>query len=255
MKTFSLYVDRRSFVHDIDPFSKLSFIAFAILLPIIAPDMRVSFVCVAAGFLLLASAGVLKRAAPVYAFVSFVLLTVVIIQGMFGVDNETPVFNVLGFTFYREGLLTALKVILRVYNIIQSFLILVLTTKPEELVGDLVWRGLSPRIGYVINSTFQIIPQMMATVGAITDAQRSRGMETEGNLIVRFKAFIPLMGPVVLNSFISTKERAMALEVRAFSAKNGHTAFHERKSYKYGMLLRSAFVVILMLTIFWRLFA
>ena len=54
------------------------------------------------------------------------------------------------------------------------------------------WRnvGFSPRFGYIVTSVFQIIPQMMGTMNTIMDAQRSRGLETEGNLRTRAKAFL-----------------------------------------------------------------
>ncbi|WDU84655.1 energy-coupling factor transporter transmembrane component T [Caloramator sp. Dgby_cultured_2] len=93
-----------------------------------------------------------------------------------------------------------------------------LTTKPSDLIENLVRRGLSPKLGYVLASVLQIIPQMLSTMDTILDAQRSRGLETEGKLIKRLKAFIPLIGPAVMNSLISTRERAMALEMRGFNS-------------------------------------
>ena len=71
-----------------------------------------------------------------------------------------------------------------------SFATFVLSTKPADLVEALEKSGFSKRFGYIINSVFQIIPQMTGTMSTIMDAQRSRGMETEGSLLVRAKAFI-----------------------------------------------------------------
>jgi len=111
-----------------------------------------------------------------------------------------------------------------VLNIIFAFCVLVLTTKPSDIIESMVSRGFSPRIGYVFVSLFQLIPQMTERMSTITDAQRSRGMETEGSLLIRMKAFIPLISPVIMSSFIDTKERAIALEVRGFNSK-------EKKSF------------------------
>ena len=63
----------------------------------------------------------------------------------------------------------------------------------------------------------------MGTMHTITDAQRSRGMETEGNLLVRIKAFLPLISPVVMSALTATRERAIALEVRGFGVKGTKT--------------------------------
>ena len=69
---------------------------------------------------------------------------------------------------------------------------------------------------------------MMKTKDTIVDAQRSRGMETEGNLLVRMKAFLPLISPVVMSALINTRERAIALEVRGFGRKNKKTILSDR---------------------------
>jgi energy-coupling factor transport system permease protein len=71
-------------------------------------------------------------------------------------------------------------------------------------------------MGYVVQSALQIIPQTLDMAGRIQDAQRARGLETEGSLPHRFRAYLPLMLPLVLSSLVATQERAMALEVRGF---------------------------------------
>ena len=73
---------------------------------------------------------------------------------------------------------------------------------------------------------------MMGTMHTITDAQRSRGMETEGNLLVRIKAFLPLISPVVMSALTATRERAIALEVRGFGAKGTKTWLHPHQKAK-----------------------
>lgn len=253
MKSISLYVEKNSLVHSIDPISKLYYILFAIAVPIILPTMTVALVCMLISIALLLMAKVFHKTIPVFGFVLFVLLTVVIIQGLFKADNETPLFQVGPFIFYQEGLLYALMITLRVINIVGAFMILVLTTKPSDLVEALVRKGLSPRIGYVLSSVFQIIPEMMSAMGTIMDAQRSRGMETEGNLGVRIKAFLPLLGPVVLSSLLNTKERAMALEVRGFNSRLNRTYLHEEKKHAYSKIIAWVLLTIGVLAIVWRI--
>ena len=106
--------------------------------------------------------------------------------------------------FYREGMMYALRISCNVLNMLLAFAVFVLTTKPTELVEDLEQAGFSPKIGYVISSVFQIVPQMSGTMNTIMDAQRSRGLETEGNLITRAKSFLPLISPVVMSSLDRT---------------------------------------------------
>lgn len=81
------------------------------------------------------------------------------------------------------------------------------------------------------------------------DAQRSRGLETEGNLWTRLKAFLPLIGPVVMSSLLETRERAMALEVRGFSASGKKTFLYERESSTLDRVLQWTLIVVLILSI------
>ncbi len=253
MKAFSLYVDKKTFVHQWDTITKICYIVCVCVLPAIGRGLWVSFFCIGFSVFLLLCAGVFRSTLRIYGFVSLILLTVVLIQGLFWIKNETLAFHVLGLSFYKEGLLKSLHIVLRVLNLVSSFLILMFTTKPSELGEDLIKAGLSPRMGYVIVSVFQIIPQMMATIDTIVDAQRSRGLETEGSVLVRAKAFLPLLVPVVINSFNNTKERAMALEVRAFSARNKKTFIHEREPLKYVKALRAMMALVVLVVLLGRI--
>ena len=131
--------------------------------------------------------------------------------------------------FYWEGMMYALRISCNILIMLLAFAVFVLTTKPTELVEDLEQAGFSPKIGYVISSVFQIIPQMSGTMNTIMDAQRSRGLETEGNLITRAKSFLPLISPVVMSSLINTRERAIALEIRGFESGRKKTYLREGK--------------------------
>ncbi len=219
MKTLSLYENKNSFLNGLTPGTKVLYIIAALLLPIFFASRLISFEFIVLSILLLCQSKVIKKALPILAVSGFVLLTVIIIQGLFRAGNETVVLPLGPVAFYKEGLLFALGITLNVLNIIFSFCVLVLTTKPSDMIESMVRRGFSPRIGYVFVSLFQLIPQMTDRMATITDAQRSRGMETEGSLLVRIKAFLPLISPVIMSSFIDTKERAIALEVRGFNAK------------------------------------
>jgi len=120
-------------------------------------------------------------------------------------------------------------------------------------VEELVRKGLSPRFGYVLDSIFQILPQMIKTTRTIMDAQRSRGLETEGKLRVRVKAFLPLIVPVVLSSLIHAKERALALEVRGLHFEGQKTWLREKREYPYSRAIQAGLLSVLALSIAWRI--
>jgi energy-coupling factor transport system permease protein len=204
-------------------------------------------------YLLLLLSGTARRALPVIGASSLILITVVIIRRLFSYSNHTPLFSLGPFVFYKEGLLFALNITLRIFSIINAVSMLIFTTRPSDLIEALIKHGLSPRIAYVFSSLLQIIPQMMSTVDTIIDAQRSRGMETEGSLAQRMRAFIPLMVPAVISSLTGTRERALALEVRAFNSRNPKTFLNEGNNYKNAPLLQIAQILVLIAAVVWRI--
>ena len=87
--------------------------------------------------------------------------------------------------------------------------------------------GVSPRASYVILASFQAITDLGATAKVVLEAQKARGVETEGSLFVRVRAFFPVLAPVFLSAMSATEERAIALDARAFNSAGKHTSLIE----------------------------
>ena len=253
MKTISLYTNNGSWLTQLHPFTKLWYLAAAICIPLLTGSLWGFAVMIIISFALLKSGRLIKKALPLIAFSFTIILTIFLIHGLVNQQNKNVLFAIGFLRFYKEGLLYAAHIGLNILNMLLSFAIVVLSTRPSELVDELERKGFSPRFGYIINSVFQILPQMMATRDVIADAQRSRGMETEGNMLVRIKAFLPLISPVVMSSLINTRERAIALEVRGFGRKQKKTWLYDRPKCKWDPAVRGILVFLLVLVIVWRI--
>jgi energy-coupling factor transport system permease protein len=213
----SLYVSGTSLLHRAHPFTKGVLTLVAIALAFIAPSLRWVILIGLILIALLAYAGVLARFA-VLAFALLLPLTLllVIVQGIANPANRTVLIPLGPLSLYVEGILFAVLTASRLIDLVAATFLFSFTTKPADFAEALMQRGLSPRFGYVIQSALQIIPQSLETADRIRGAQRARGLETEGPLLRRARAFIPLLLPLVLSSLVATQERAMALEVRGF---------------------------------------
>lgn len=236
MKSLSVYEEKHSFLNGLSPKSKLMYVISAILLPLLIGGftgqlLQASFgeyralasyipfvVLIVLSFALLATSHVLDKAKTPLGVTGFILLTILIIQTFFRSGEFTPLFSIGPLVTRKEGFELALGIVLNVLNISLSFCVFALTTKPSDMMQQMVQAGFSARLGYVFVSLFQIIPQMTEHTSTIVDAQRSRGMETEGSLLTRIRAFLPLLQPVIMSSFMDTRERSIALEVRGFSS-------------------------------------
>ena len=69
----------------------------------------------------------------------------------------------------------------------------------------------------MVSASVRSVPGIVERAGQIADAQRARGLDTEGSPWRRLRGLVPLVGPVLLGSIADVEERAMALEARGFS--------------------------------------
>ena len=229
MKSISLYVDKDTYLTRMHPFTKLCYILTAVAASLITGKLWAFAIFIGISLVMLISGKIIRKVFPLIAFSFTILITIFLIHGLFNHENATLLFAAGPLKFYQEGMLYALRISLNVLNMLLAFAVFVLTTRPVELVEDLERIGFSPKIGYVVSSVFQIVPQMSGTMNTIMDAQRSRGLETEGSLLTRAKSFLPLISPVVMSSLINTRERAIALEIRGFEAGQKKTYLREDK--------------------------
>jgi len=191
-----------------------------IALAFIAPSIPWVLVILAILLALAVLAGVVRRMLPLAVAVLVPLAVLLLaVQGFANPANRTEAFAVGPVVYYREGLTIAALAALRIACLIGATLLFSFTTRPADIAEALMQRGLSPRMGYVVQSALQIIPQTLDMAGRIQDAQRARGVEMEGSLLQRARAYLPLILPLVLSSLVATQERAMALEVRGFGLK------------------------------------
>jgi energy-coupling factor transport system permease protein len=151
------------------------------------------------------------------------VLSLVLIQGFF-TPGATVLLHFGPLRFTLEGLQVALRLSSRLLTGLGAATLLMMVTRPDELMRGLVEHGLPNQIAYIIAAALQIVPTFQARAHAILDAQRSRGLETEGPINVRLRALAPLVGPLILSSLMEIEERAIALEARAFTRPGRRTS-------------------------------
>ena len=156
----------------------------------------------------------------------FVTVVCFIFQILF-IPGDTVIWKLWVFSITQEGLDKAVSLCSKILGIGSAAILSVKILNLNKLMAVLEKKGVSPTVSYVLMSTASIIPQMNKKMGTILEAQKSRGIEMESNLIVRAKAFFPSGGPLILISIVSAEESAITLEARAFSAPCKKTTLHE----------------------------
>lgn len=119
----------------------------------------------------------------------------------------------------------------------------------DRLVRALEQRNVSPKVSYVVVATVNLLPAMRARMHVILDAQRARGVETDGNWFLRAKAFFPALGPLLISSIVGIEERAMTLEARAFTASGPRTSLYAVPDGNGDKVLRWSALVVLLVAV------
>jgi energy-coupling factor transport system permease protein len=165
-----------------------------------------------------AIAGVLPRLLRVGLVLALPLaVSVLVVNLFFFPSGSTVLFRIGPITATAEGLAYAIETLVRLLAITGALALFYLTTPIGSLVVDLERRGVSPRLAFVVSASVRTVPAILERAGQIADAQRARGLDTEGSIWRRLRGLVPLVGPVLLGSIGEVEERSMALEARGFS--------------------------------------
>ena len=253
--SFSLYIPRESGMHRLHPLTNLALVAFCLVLGLFLPGVWLTYLA----FMLLivplaAWAGVLPSfLRAVFKTALPVVISVFLVQGLFW-PGGTPILHLGPLSLKQEGLQFAIRSAGRFITVVSSFLLLTFTTRPDGLMLALSQRGFPNSIAYIMLATMQIVPRFQAKANTILDAQRSRGLETEGNLLVRLRALLPLVQPLLLGSIVDIEERAIALEVRAFGRQGPKTSLLVLHDTPAQRVLRWLLLLGMLAVIGWRIY-
>jgi len=169
------------------------------------------------------TAGVLRRMAP-FALATLPLVASILTVNTFLYPNAHDTIARLGpLAPTWTGATAAVQATLRVVAFGLSAALFALTTPVDDLLVELERRGLGRRGAFVVGSALGAVPRTLERAREVADAQRARGMDTEGGLWRRFRGLVPLIGPVLFGALAEVEERTMALEARAFTAPGRRT--------------------------------
>lgn len=239
-----------SLLYRMDPFTKLISVLSLGLSAALIPSLVYPYVLLMVLIFLSVKSNVHKKFLGFvmkFGIPIFIMLT--FIQGFFSGKNETILFD-LGFAqFGLEGFLEVIKLVGVILVFVGGFYLYTITTDNGKAVASFRRVGLSATPSYLILATLNVVPQMNDRIDTVRDAQMARGLHTDGTLIERFKAFIPLIGPVIMSSLVDVQERGITLEMRGFSAKDvKQTSYIEAKYTKEDKMIVFIIVALLILS-------
>lgn len=222
-----LRIQKNNVIADLYPFAKLWILALYSVCSMVLGTAKVDGypVYMMAAFIalpiLVAATGIWKKFMKVFSKIIFLCVFILVVQAMVVRGPEivwgTSVFGWFQLNIYKIGLQTGLNLMFTIFNIGGVFAWFFACTENKELICACEKKGMSPKASYVLLSTLQMVQVLQQSSKVIMNAQQARGVETQGNLITRAKAFVPSMIPLILGSISNTEERVLTLESKGFS--------------------------------------
>lgn len=196
----------------------------------------------------------------------FVLLLITALLNIFmtgGTSGEPPLWQWKFLKVYKDGLILAAFMIIRLVFLIIGTSLLTLTTSPIELTDGLE-KLLNPfkkiglpahEIAMMMTIALRFIPTLIDETDKIMKAQMARGADFEsGNILSRAKNLIPLLVPLFISSFRRADELAMAMEARCYKGGSGRTRMKVLKLHNEDYVAMSITAVLVVISFLSRSF-
>ena len=236
--TLGQYYPADSVIHKLDPRTKLmGTLIFVVSLFIV--NNYIGYL-IAAVFLLMAIA--LTKVPFKFMVRGLKAIVFIMLFAAFFNIIFTPgevIFSVWKISVTKEGISTAVKMMVRLVFLILGSSVMTLTTTPNNLTDGLE-KGLRflkvikvpvHELAMMMSIALRFIPILMEETDKIMKAQMARGADFEsGNLVKKAKALVPLLVPLFVSAFRRANDLAMAMEARCYHGGEGRT---KMKPLKY----------------------
>lgn len=237
---FGQYFEGDSIIHRLDPRFKLIMTVLAIVVIFLAKNIF-SFLLI----LLVTMAMILMTGIPPKIILKgmksllFIIVFTALIN-IFWLKGETLLVNIGFIHIYLEGIINAFLIVFRIaVLLVSTSILLTYTTTPLSLTDGLE-QLLSPLekirvpvhdFSMMMTIALRFIPTLIKETNKIMNAQTARGASfSEGNILKRAKALIPVLIPLLVSSFRRAAELANAMECRCYTGGEGRTRMNVLKS-------------------------
>ncbi len=181
----------------------------------------------------------------------FIMMFTVVIN-VFFTTGDTLLFGWKFVKIYKEGIYNAVFMAVRIVVLIAgTSLFLTYTTTPIQLT-DAIERLLGPlkkikvpvhEFAMMMTIALRFVPTLIEETERIMSAQKARGADfTNGSLVKRARALIPILVPLFVSSFRRADELATAMECRCYHGGEGRTKMTVTK-----MRVSDAIAILLMI--------
>ncbi len=252
--TFGQYFESNSFLHRLDPRTKLILLILYIVFIFLCKDLYSLLFLTAVFF-----AVIFISKVPITMYLKNLksILPIVIFTGLINLfynDSGKTLFNIFKLKVTTGGIYQASFMSLRIFLLILISSVLTYTTTPndltdaiENLLKPLSFIGLSVAVhtlAMMMTIALRFIPTLVEETQKIMNAQKARGADLEsGKFKERLKALIPILIPLLISSVRRAYELAEAMECRCYNGGVGRVRM-KRLKYSFTDLIALVFSLV-----------
>lgn len=258
---FGRYIPGDSFVHKLDPRSKLIFV-FAFILVVFLANNTLTYGLLFVFTLLVILVSRIRMYFLINGLKPVIILLVFTLLIHLLFTREGDVIFDLGFLkIYEGGLRQGIFISVRFIVLIFITSILTLTTSPisitdgiEVLLNPLKkWKVPVHELALMMSIALRFIPTLMDETDKIMKAQMARGSDlSSGSIKNRLKGIVPLLVPLFVSAFKRAEDLATAMEVRGYRGGEGRTRYRQLKWDWRDTLSLVVLAVMTVLLVFYR---
>ncbi len=238
--TFGQYVEGNSVIHRLDPRVKIVISLVYIVAIFLAKSVTAFILLTVSSAVFVAMTGISPRLIlrSMKPLLFIIIFTAVI--NLFFMTGENPVFEWHFIHIFREGIINACLIVLRIVLLITATSVFLTYTTTPLALTDALEQLLSPlkklhvpvhEFSMMMTIALRFIPTLIDETQKIINAQTARGADfTSGGLIKRGKALVPILIPLFISAFRRADELATAMECRCYTGGEGRTRMNTLKS-------------------------
>ncbi len=259
--TFGQYVEGHSILHRLDPRAKLIIAILYVVAIFLASNVYSFALIVLSAVLITVLSGISPMIIGRGIKPVLILIVFTAVINIFFVRGEHLLVGFYFIRIYREGLVNAAFIVIRiVVLIVCTSLFLTYTTTPIALTDGLE-QLLAPlakikipvhEFSMMMTIALRFIPTLIEETEKIMNAQKARGADfSSGGLIKRAKALIPVLVPLFISAFRRAGDLATAMECRCYTGGKGRTRMNVLRAgvkdfvFVIGVIALGAGVVLL----------
>lgn len=227
MKEIMQYINSDSFLHKMNPLSKIAAVTGIIILSVFTTDSTVLGLLVLGIFLASLKAGLHQELLRQLKLLVFLSLTLILLTIFTLKSGDTIGYLIPAGTLTAEGLVpittgaldfgTVLS--LRFFAMLFAFQLMVVTTKPSDLMKALLEIHIPVDYVLMFVIALRFIPSLQVEGQRIHEAQLARGYNPGKGVRGKIRSVKPILVPLVANSLGRTQVLGLTMDMRGYRSR------------------------------------